>query len=294
MTTVSKCKVFCLAVFFGIILSNNVGAKPEMESFTFPPDIREGQEISFKLTFDWPAHEGEYEFKPPSNLTVSQIQVLDMNQSMESYPPTALGFVCKYTLIYKLKFLGTGHATIAAFDVPYRKPNSAHWGKSHVPEIALDIQSGIPWALILCVILVLIGTGAFFLFSALRNREPSENAIPVDPKQRIYKSAAEKIGVNIFGCSPSIVQTFLQDWSAELQQVLIACYGIPAGPATKADILRKLSAINIPAHELSQVTAVLNTLEDLKFSVKTANEQDLCKAQQSLLQYVKGKIIIGN
>jgi hypothetical protein len=64
--------------------------------------------------------------------------------------------------------------------------------------------------------------------------------------------------------------------------------------ATPAETLSFLKIKGIPAGEWNEISRLFEQLTELQFSRRDISEYDLARMQRSLLQYVTGKIIIGD
>ena len=295
-TLISRGKVLWVALFLGIILSGNAWGAPVLSKVNLPETISEGQEVPLQFVFEWPAYEGEYEIKPPQDVDVNNIKILGLSQSQETASSGSRP-ISRLTLSYRLLPGKPGQGSVLGFDVLYRNPTYGMWKKIPVPPVVMDIKSALPWKRILIMIsipIVLILPFALWFFKASRADRKLEEIFLSDPKQQLYADAANVFGSFVTGYTEALLRTILSGWSAELTKVVMTCYDIPIRHATKTEVLKELGAKKIPAGEFREIEDLFNKLEQLNFSTRGATGHELEKIRLSLLQYVKGKIIIGN
>ena len=74
----------------------------------------------------------------------------------------------------------------------------------------------------------------------------------------------------------------------------MAYYNVPSKHATATEVLLFLKTQGLPAGEWNEVSRLFGELTEMQFSRQDIPAYDLDRMQKTLLQYVKGKIIIGN
>lgn len=290
---ISKRKILWLTLLLGIAFSGAALAKPVLKDTDVPADIYENQETQLKLAFEWPAAEGDYEMKGPETIKVTNLKFLGLSQSQQSSSS-----ISRIIQGYRLLPLKKGQGSIAGFDVLYRRPNQAGWNQLSVPSFIMGIKPALPWKKIIILLSILAAIILPFLIWLVavswadRKREKS---LESDPKQLLYAEAAKIISEFITGYTESSLQTVLSRWSGELTRVVMTYYDIPVRPATKNEILKELRTKNISAGEIQVIEDLFRKVEHLRFSTDVlATSRELEDVRRSLLQYVKGKTIIGN
>jgi len=113
---------------------------------------------------------------------------------------------------------------------------------------------------------------------------------PPDPKQRIYAKAEEAIAT-IVSSDPKEKITL---WSNLLRTVVGTYYDIPYEKESLAGVLSRLRSKGLQAGEWNEVSRIVERLSELQFSRQDIPSHDLEETQKTLLQYIRGKIIIGN
>lgn len=286
---------FCFLLLFGLILSGNVSAELVLKEALLSPDLYEGKEARLKLIFEWPAQEGAYEFRTPHDIKLQNLKLLDVSQTQETFLSSA-GPVSRLILSYQMLPIERGQGTIHRFNILYRKPGAPKWETMPVPTTLVKINPPLSRAgiviLITLVTLVLLSFAILF-FRASRIERKDEESAPRDPKQQIYSEAEEKLNGFITGHTASYIRTLLSDWSSELKKVVMTYFDIPVRSATKTEILKELSARNLPAGEIAEIDEFFKKLEHMMFSPGDMTSDELEQLRRSLLQYVKGKTILG-
>jgi hypothetical protein len=121
-------------------------------------------------------------------------------------------------------------------------------------------------------------------------RKAARNMPPLDPKQRVYGKAEEAI-TTLVSSDPKEKITL---WSNLLRTVVGTYYDIPYEKESLAGVLSRLRSKGLPAGEWNEVSRIVERLSELQFSRQDIPAHDLEETQKTLLQYVRGKIIIGN
>jgi hypothetical protein len=136
--------------------------------------------------------------------------------------------------------------------------------------------------------------GALLIFASLRTgatlaaRKAARNLPPPDPKQRIYAKAEESI-TTFTSPNPKEKITL---WSNLLRAVVVTYYDIPDEKKTLVEVLSRLQSKGLPAGEWNEVSRLFERLSELQFSRQDIPAHELEEAQKTLLQYIRGKIII--
>lgn len=297
MAPISKRNVLWPALFLGLILSSSAWADPVLKDVSCPLDnIYEGQKVAFKLTFEWPAEEGEYEIKVPQDIGLKNIKLIDLSRSQETHSSDS-GPVSRFVLIYQIMPLKKGQGTISGLNILSRKSGTLTWQTISVPTIIVNIKAALPIKKILILVtipLAIVFPFALWFIRGSWAERKHEKSFQSDPKQQFYANAMGTFISFTSGYNASSLQALLSEWSTELMNVAMTCYDIPIRPTTKSEILKELGTKDIPANELHEIEGLFDSLEHLRFSTETAlTSQKLEKLRLSLLRYVKGKIITG-
>jgi hypothetical protein len=255
-----------------------------------PPrkQIATDQTVTLKVHLEWPQEEGPYEItslEPKlENLTLE-----NQNQSQES------GTSVRQILFYEFRPLKTGQAVIYPFEVSYRRSDSEPWTPILTSEYTIQVVPAVPIKPVL--IGLGIAAGLFFITFAgikitarLKAQAVIKNTPPPDPKQRVYARAEESIAT----FSSPDTKAKLTHWAAQLRTVVATYYDVPAKAVTSTEVLSTLKARDLPIGEVNEVVRLFDELNEFQFSQKDIPAYDLARMQKTLLQYIKGKIIIGN
>jgi len=255
-----------------------------------PPSkkIATDQSVTLKLQLEWSQTDGPYEINALEpkleNLTLES-----QNQSQET------GETVSQTLFFFFRPIKAGIAVIYPFEVSYRKTETDPWTPIHVPEQKINVVASFPakgilLGLGLAAVLGAAGYLGFKCFQISKAREASKNIPPPDPKQRVYAKAEESIA----NFSSPDAKEKLVHWSNQLRIVVLTYYDIPSPTATHAEILSSLKAKGLTTGEWNEVSRLFEQLIEMQFSRQDIPAYDLDRMQKTLLQYIKGKIIIGN
>ncbi len=253
-----------------------------------PPEkkISAGKTTALTLYLEWPKSEGPYEIhsREPKleNLTLEA-----HNESQET------GATILHTITFTVRTIQKGSARIYPFEISYRTSEDAPWIPILVPEQQIQVTPSFP----LRGVLVSLGIVMFPAACAIAGwkwseaRQKQEAALlspPKDPKQRVYARAEEAIATF---SSPSSKEK-IDRWTEQLRAVITTYYDIPSPNATNAEILDLLAARDLSAGERNEVSRLLQRQEELRFSRQDIPPHELEQTQKTLLQYVRGKIII--
>jgi hypothetical protein len=255
-----------------------------------PPgkEITAGRSVALTVRLEWPKTEGPYEinsFEPK----LENLVLLDQNQSQET------GETVTQALLYKFHAPKPGAALIYPFEVRYREAGTEPWIPIMIPEQKIKVASRLPLTIALIGLGILAGLSVA-IFAGFRQwdfwkiREAARKAPMADPKQRVYAQAEEAI-MNF--ASPDSKEK-LNHWFTQLRIVVSAYYDISSRTATPAEILEFLKIKGAPAGDQNEISRLFNELTEMQFSRYDISAYDLARIQRTLLQYVSGKIIIGN
>lgn len=272
----------------GFFLPGAAFAAPSLKIESLPKRISLDRTATLKILLEWPQSEGPYEINSLEpkleNLTLEA-----QNQEQET------GATVTHTLTYEFRPVKPGTAVIYPFEVSYRKTESDPWTPLFIPEQNSKVESHAPLKFLgigfgILGILGGIGFVAFKIWRSAKMRQALKDLPAPDPRQRIYAKAEESIATFT---SPDAKQK-LTYWSNQLRTVIVAYYAIPSRTATSAEVLALLRSKGLPAGEWQEISRLFDQLSELQFSRQDIPGYDLDRMQKTLLQYVKGKIIIGN
>ena len=278
----------CSALILGFYLPGSGLAAPDLKIEPLAKRISTGQTATLKVRLEWPEAEGPYEItslEPKlENLTLET-----QNQEQET------GATVTHTLTYEFRPLKIGAAIIYPFEVSYRKSETDPWIPLFIPEQNTKVVSNFPLRVLLIGIGVLgslfvSGFAGFKIWRSVKTRQAAKSIPPPDPRQRIYAKAEESIAT----FTSSRAKEKLTHWSNQLRTVIMAYYDIPAKTASNTEVLSFLRSQGLPAGEWQEISRLFDQLNEFQFSRQDIPSYDLDRMQKTLLQYVKGKIIIGN
>ena len=283
-----------------------------------PPakQISADRSATLKVQLEWPQAEGPYEIhslEPKlENLTLEkqdQSQSISISENPKLGQPwlpstkktskpgqsQETGATVVQTLTYEFRPVKNGTAVIYPFEISYRASDAEPWVPILVPEQTIKVASSFPLKIIFISLGILAGlsaitTAALQLWQTMKNREAEKNIPPPDPKQRIYANAEEAIATFV---SPDPKEKLIL-WSNLLKTVIVTYYDIPSKTATSAEVLSFLRSKSLPAGEWNEISRLFEQLTELQFSRADIPAYELERTQKTLLQYVRGKIIIGN
>ena len=281
-----KRTLVCWVLILGIV-APLVFAAPRLKIEPPAKKIATDQSVVLKLQLEWPESEGPYEINPLEpkleNLTLEK-----QNQSQET------GATVSQTILYEFRPLKTGTAVIYPFEISYRKSEEDPWVPILVPEQRIKIVSSLPFKATLIGLSIIAALSAFIfaglaIGKSVKARAASKNVPPPDPKQRVYAKAEESIATFT---SPDCKAKLIH-WSNQLRTVIMTYYDIPS-KTTNAEVLSILKEKGLPTGEWNEIFRIFGQLTEMQFSRQDIPSHDLDQTQKTLLQYVKGKIIIGN
>ncbi|OQA56970.1 MAG: hypothetical protein BWY42_00788 [Candidatus Omnitrophica bacterium ADurb.Bin277] len=264
-------------------------AAPALRTSSPPSHARVNAPFSYEIRLEWPAAEGNYEVLPVIP-TFENLNVIRQIQSQET-----VGSLSSVTLRYELAGVKKGPARIGSMDLRYRFPDENEWRILPVPGTTVEIRGTPLWQWIL----VAGSFGAMFAVLArfarkkwLNRQEARKESrlLPPNPHQRIYAKAEESI-VTYKGENQPATISF---WTNELKKVVRTYYDIPQASSTEAEILELLASKNLPAGEFTEISSIFSRVETAKYAGRTLTLVEMETLQKTLLQYVRGKIIIGN
>jgi len=278
--------------FFGFlalgIFAPLVFAEPQLKIEPPAKKISKDQTAVLKICLEWPQTDGPYEINSLEpkleNLTLEK-----QNQSQET------GASISHTIIYEFRPVKEGAAVIYPFEINYRRSETEPWTPLLVPEQDIEVRSNIPVKIALFAIAILAGlsaltAGGFKAWQALRSCRDAKKIAPPDPKQHLYAKAEEAITTF---ASPDPKEK-LTHWSHQFQKVVAAYYDAPREKTDSAALLSFLKTKGLQTGEWNEISGILNRLSEMQFSRQDIPAYELDRVQKTLLQYIKGKIIIGN
>ncbi len=277
----------CLLVMLGVCLPLGL-AVPQLRIEPPAKKISTDQSVTLKLQLEWPQAEGPYEINALEPM-LENLMLKDQNQSQET------GETVSQTLLFIFQPVKPGVAVIYPFEISYRKIETDPWIPILVPEQKINVVASFPAKAILVELgfAAALGAAGYFsykYFQIFKAREAAKNVPPPDPKQRIYAKAEESIA----NFSSPNAKEKLVHWSNQLRTVIVAYYDVTSKSATNTEILSFLKAKELPMGEWNEVSGLFAQLTEMQFSRQDIPAYDLDRMQKTLLQYVKGKIIIGN
>ena len=283
-----RTKFFFLYLFliFGLLPPLGL-ATPRLKIETPAKKIGLDESVILKVQLEWPKAEDPYEINSLEpkleNLTLE-----NQNQSQET------GETVSLTLFYEFRPLKTGTAVIYPFEISYRKTETEPWIPLAVPGQEITVVSNFLIKTTLFYLGIVSGLLAalfagFKLWNILETRKAARNVSPADPKQRIYAKAEESITTF---ASPAAKEKLIH-WSNQLRTVVATYYEI-SPKTTSTDMLSFLKTKGLRAGEWNEISRLFEQLAEMQFSREDIPANDLDRMQKTLLQYVKGKIIIGN
>ena len=278
--------LFCLIL--SVVFAATGFAIPRLKIEPPAKRISADQSVILKIQLEWPQIEGPYEINSLEpkleNLTLEK-----QNQLQET------GETVSQTFLYEFRPLKVGMAVIYPFEISYRKTATEPWSPLLVPEQKINVVSSPPLKAILIGLGPLAGLtsvifAGFKLWKLFKAREAAKNIPPQDPRQQIYAKAEESIATF---SSPDAKEK-LAHWSNQLRIVIATYYDISSKTITSAEILSFLKTRGLPAGEWNEISKLFEQLTEMQFSKQDIPAYDLERMQKTLLQYIKGKIIIGN
>lgn len=271
----------------GIFLSAPAWAAPTLKIVSPPKKIAVGEAFTFQIKLEWPTSEGLYEIQAESPLFENFV-LLDQGQSEETGPE---GIQAVITL--QLRAVKPGEGRILPFEVRYRKPGTEPWQSFPVAGQKVLIVRPFPRKTIVAVLLALSGVGiaGWSAVAFIKNRREvrrKKTARPPDPKQRVYAHAEE----TIMTYKGETQKETVSHWADQIKEVVAARYDIPSRVSTGSEILAALQSKQLATAELAEVKRLLREIEQLKFTPGSLTIREMETLQKTLLQYVRGKIII--
>lgn len=255
-----------------------------------PPKVAAGDRFTFQLELEWPNSEGPYEIQSGDPL-FENLTLRHQRQSEETSPGKT-----RITITLELEAIKAGEGRILPFEVRYRKAGTEPWQSLPVIAQKIQVSRAFPWKTFKPVFLILMGsavaiggTVAFLKFR--KETERRKSICPPDPKQRAYAHADEAITTY----KGETQQETLNHWANQIKQVIMTYYDIPPKTAaTGAEVLAVLKSRALPAGEFAEIGRLFREIEQLKFAPRTLPIREMEALQKTLLQYIRGKIIIEN
>jgi hypothetical protein len=287
VTSRRRRRTFFYGIFLIAALVPAAAAAPRLKIEPPAKEVAPDESVVLKIRLEWPQAEGPYELNSLEpkleNLTLE-----NQNQSQET------GETISQTFRYEFRPLKTGLAFIYPFEISYRKIETDPWIPLLIPEHKIKVVPRLPFRGIVIWLGIAAGLSAsilagFKLWENLKMRAATRSRPPQDPKQRLYAKAEESISTFT---SPDSKEK-LAHWSNQLRAVIATYYDIPSGSASSSEILSFLKARELPTGERNEISRLFDELTELQFSRQDLPACDLERMQKTLLQYVRGKIIIG-
>ena len=291
-------------------------AEPRLKIDPPAKKITVDQTAVLTIRLEWPQSEGPYEINPRQP-KLENLELVKHNQSQsisissnpklgQSWLPSTretsepgqsqeTGATVSHALFYEFRPVKKGAAVIYPFEVSYKRPDAEAWTPLMVPEQNISVVPQSPLRSIFIGFFVLAGVSviifaSFKIGSSWMARTAAKNMPPPDPKQRLYGKAEETIATFV-SSDPKEKITL---WSNLLKSVVGTYYGLPYEKESLAGVLSHLRSKGLPAGEWNEVSRIVERLSELQFSRQDIPAHDLEETQKTLLQYVRGKIIIGN
>jgi len=282
----NRMRFFLFCSILSVVFAAPSFAAPKLKIEPPAKEVPTGKSVVLKVQLEWPEAEGPYEFhslEPKlENLTLEK-----QRQSQET------GETVSQTFFYEFRPVKSGTAVIYPFEISYRKAETEPWTPIFIPEHMVKVVSNFLLRVTLVVLSiaillwVLIAAG-FKQWDLWKVRAAARNAPPPDPKQRIYAQAEEAI---MKFASPDPKEK-LALWANHFRTVVVTYYDV-SGNTAPADILSFLKVKEIPMGDWNEISGIFRELTEMQFSRRDLSDYELARMQRTLLQYVTGKIIIG-
>ncbi len=281
-------KVLLRTVFFLFLFDPVLGAVPSLKVEPAPLRIADDRTATVKVVLEWPDSEGPYEINT-TEPALENLTLVRQSQSQET------GALVKQVVTYEFQPAGKGPARILPFEVSYRRSDADPWVPLLVPEQGLEIVPSAPGRILRISLWFAAGIALFtaaglVIRKVAARREAAKSTVVIDPKQKIYAKAQEAITT----FTPSDPKERLGHCAAQLRIVASVYYDIPPGALTETAFLALLKKKNLPAAEWAEVSGLFEQLEQMRFSRGDLTAYELERMQKTLLQYIQGKIIMGN
>jgi len=279
---------FVFSFLLAAILVPSAFAAPSLKVTAPPAQISLSERSTLTLQLEWPAAEDPYEINSLEPKT-ENLELVDQNQSQET------GAVVRQTITYTFRAIKKGSALIYPFEISYRKSETDPWSPILIPEQKIRVTSSFPLKSIFIGIIILLGVtalgyGIFITQKILAKKKAASEMPPPDPRQRIYANAEEAIAT--FASPDAKIK--LTHWSNQLRAVVATYYDATAKGNSNTGLLLHLKSKGLPTGEWNEVSQLLEQLTEMQFSRQDIPSYDLDRLQKTLLQYIKGKIIIEN
>jgi hypothetical protein len=282
-----KCGIACAILISGVFVPLSF-ATPHLKITSPPQRIAADQKTALILRIEWPAAEDPYEINSLEP-KVENLTLVDQSQAQETGP------MISHTITYTFRPLKKGSALIYPFEISFRKSETDPWSPLLVPEQKIRVISNLPFKPIVIGVIFLsvafaAGFWIFGIVQRMREQKAAREMPAPDPKQRSYSNAEEAIATFT---SPD-AKAKLTHWSNQLRTVVATYYDASAKSSTSAELLSFLKAKGLPAGEWNEVSRLFEQLTEMQFSRQDIPSSDLDRMKKTLLQYIKGKIIIEN
>ncbi len=267
-----------------ILLSAKLSfASPEIKIHALPKKITFAKPIQFIIEVRCQKADGDYEIiskEPKLNNLILKEQTQSQETS-ESY----ISYFIKYVFIAKK----VGQGKIYSFIVNYKKSDEKKWAELEIPAQTITVTKPFPFRLILYMVIgAILGIiGQYFVKKSRKQKQIKKDVSLQDPRQKIYLRAEETISTF---ASPS-AKGKIAVWEEEIKKVIETHYQLPAAKKLSAQI-DILKTQHLPTSEINEIIRIAETLIHTRFAMSDISSQELSQIQKTLLQYIKGKIII--
>ena len=278
-----------LPIFFALVLFVPVSsAIPSLKIEPAPHKITENMTVTLRVLLEWPQAEGPYEIKT-TEPALEGLLLVGQNQSQET------ANVVRQTITYELRPAGRGKARILPFEVSYRRADAETWVPLLIPEQNIDVVSAAPAKILLASLWIAVAgailLGTVLLIKRINANQTAANKVPPqNPKQGIYARAQEAITTF---AAPGPKER-LAHCVAQLRAVVSTYYDLPTDATSEGSFLALLKKKGLPQAEWAEVSDLFEQLEQMRFSRQDLTAYELNRMQKTLLQYIQGKIIMGN
>jgi hypothetical protein len=264
-------------------------ATPSLKIISPPQKAAVGEKFELQVDIRWQNSDGPYEVQADSPL-FEGLTLVHQGQSEEAGSEET-----RVLVSLEIEAVKQGEGRVLPFEVRYRKAGSDPWQSLPVSGQKILVYQPFPFKAVSVVLLTLLAAVAavWSMIALIKFRKAAEikrNTPPPDPKQRIYARAEEAI-VTFKG---ETQKETLNHWARQVKEVVVAYYDIPERGATEREILEILKSRSLQSAEMAEVGRLFREIEQLKFMHHMLPVREMETLQKTLLQYVRGKIIIEN
>ncbi len=268
-------------------------AAPSVRIEPPPSKVEKGRLFTFRIYCEWPQSDGEFEIVPPYP-AFENLELVGHRESQETVPSESGPWV-RYIFTYEFKGSEPGEGRIPSLEIRYRRPGQQDWSTLPVLPQKVAITRLFPRGLLLSLAALLGVLGAIFAASQgvkrwFSERKATRERLPKDPRQDVYAEAEN----SIVSFQDAGTREKLLHWSAQLRRVVATCYGIPVTATTETEILKELRLRELSSGDFREIESLFDLITKLKFSGDRITLPQIEDLKKTLLQYVRGKIIIEN